>query len=76
MITGFKWDVRGAQRTYNVISDLYLGKGNRHRFSVCALTGKREIMNLGDNRRQQNISVSLTAPKFIDCDDGDDSGNG
>lgn len=48
MITGFRWHLQGAQKYYNVIPDLCtFGKGMANGFSVAALMGKREIMELG-----------------------------
>lgn len=48
MITGFRWDLKGAQHYYNIIPDLCtFGKGMANGFSVAALMGKREIMELG-----------------------------
>ncbi len=48
MITGFRWDLRGAQGVYNVVPDLStFGKAMGNGFSVAALAGKREIMELG-----------------------------
>ena len=48
MITGFRWDLKGAQHYYNITPDLCtFGKGMANGFSVAALMGKREIMELG-----------------------------
>jgi glutamate-1-semialdehyde 2,1-aminomutase len=48
MITGFRWDSGGAQRTYGVVPDLStFGKALANGFSVSALAGKREFMRLG-----------------------------
>ncbi len=48
MITGFRWDLRGAQTYFNIIPDLAtFGKAMANGFSVAALVGKREIMDLG-----------------------------
>lgn len=48
MITGFRWDLQGACKYYNVKPDLVTyGKGMANGFSVTALGGKREIMELG-----------------------------
>lgn len=48
MITGFRWDLRGACKYYGVEPDLVTyGKGMANGFSVAALGGKREIMELG-----------------------------
>ena len=48
MITGFRWDLQGASKYYGVEPDLVtFGKGMANGFSVAALGGKREIMDLG-----------------------------
>lgn len=48
MITGFRWDLQGACKYYDVVPDLVTyGKGMANGFSVAALGGKREIMDLG-----------------------------
>lgn len=48
MITGFRWDLQGACKYYGVEPDLVtFGKGMANGFSVAALGGKREIMNMG-----------------------------
>lgn len=48
MITGFRWDLQGACKYYGVEPDLVtFGKGMANGFSIAALGGKREIMNLG-----------------------------
>ena len=48
MITGFRWDLGGAQSYFDVEPDLAtFGKGMANGFSVSALVGKREIMELG-----------------------------
>jgi len=48
MITGFRWHLRGAQAFHGVKPDLAtFGKGLANGLSVSALTGRREIMQLG-----------------------------
>lgn len=48
MITGFRWHNGGAQKVYNVDPDLStFGKAMGNGFSIAALTGKREFMELG-----------------------------
>ena len=48
MITGFRWDLQGAQKYFNIDADLVtFGKGMANGFSVSALAGKREIMDQG-----------------------------
>lgn len=53
MISGFKWDMKGAQHHYGVKPDLATwGKGIANGFSACALTGRADIMELGGIRRE------------------------
>lgn len=48
MISGFRWHLQGAHTYYNVQPDLVtFGKAMANGFSVAALAGKKEIMNLG-----------------------------
>ncbi len=48
MITGFRWDIQGAQKYYDIVPDLAtFGKGMANGFPLSALVGKREIMDLG-----------------------------
>lgn len=48
MITGFRWHNGGAQTYYGVQADLStFGKGLANGFSVSALAGRRELMQLG-----------------------------
>jgi glutamate-1-semialdehyde 2,1-aminomutase len=48
MITGFRWHLQGAQTYFGVEPDLStFGKGMANGFSVAALVGRREIMNVG-----------------------------
>ncbi len=48
MITGFRWDLQGACKYYGVEPDLVTyGKGMANGFSVAALGGKKEIMDMG-----------------------------
>ncbi len=48
MITGFRWGLHGAQGYYKIESDLCtFGKAMANGFSVAAIAGKREIMELG-----------------------------
>jgi glutamate-1-semialdehyde 2,1-aminomutase len=48
MITGFRWDNGGAQKVYGINPDLStFGKGMANGFSLSALTGKKELMDLG-----------------------------
>ncbi len=48
MITGFRWDLGGAQKYHGIVPDLStFGKAMANGFSVSALAGKKEIMELG-----------------------------
>jgi glutamate-1-semialdehyde 2,1-aminomutase len=48
MITGFRWHLNGAQTYFGVEPDLStFGKGMANGFSVAALVGRREIMDVG-----------------------------
>jgi len=48
MITGFRFDIGGAQRVHDVVPDLStFGKAIANGFALAALTGKREIMERG-----------------------------
>lgn len=51
MITGFRWDLGGAQRCYGVTPDLStFGKALGNGFAISALAGRREIMERGGLR--------------------------
>jgi glutamate-1-semialdehyde 2,1-aminomutase len=63
MITGFRWHLGGAQAVYGVTPDLStFGKGLANGFSVSALVGKRELMELGGLRhdRERVFLLSTT----------------
>lgn len=48
MITGFRWDLRGAQTYFGVRPHMAtFGKAMANGFSVAALVGPRELMSLG-----------------------------
>ena len=48
MITGFRWHLQGAQTYFGVVPDLStFGKGMANGFSVAALVGRRELMDVG-----------------------------
>ncbi len=54
MITGFRWHLQGAQHLYGVTPDLStFGKALANGFSVSALAGRRDLMNLGGLRTEQ-----------------------
>jgi glutamate-1-semialdehyde 2,1-aminomutase len=55
MITGFRWQLGGAQREYGLDPDLStFGKAVANGFSLSVLCGKREIMRLGSREREQD----------------------
>ena len=48
MITGFRWHLQGAQAYFGVQPDLCtFGKGMANGFSVAAVAGRREVMEVG-----------------------------
>ena len=48
MISGFRWHLKGAQHLYGVTPDMTtFGKGMANGFSVAALLGRREVMEVG-----------------------------
>ena len=60
MITGFKTDFPGSISKYKVTPDLATwGKGIANGFSFCALTGKREVMEMGGILRKGSEKVFL-----------------
>lgn len=63
MITGFRWHLNGAQAMYDIKPDLStFGKGLGNGFSVSALVGRRDIMELGglDHGKDRVYLLSLT----------------
>ncbi|MCX8130706.1 MAG: glutamate-1-semialdehyde 2,1-aminomutase [Clostridia bacterium] len=63
MITGFRWDLKGAQHYYGIVPDMCtFGKGMANGFSVAALLGKKEFMNLGglSHDRERVFLISTT----------------
>lgn len=63
MITGFRWHLQGACRYYDVEPDLVTyGKGMANGFSVAAIGGRREIMDLGgiNNSEERVFLLSTT----------------
>lgn len=60
MLTGFRWHMPAAQILYGVTPDLScFGKAMGNGFSVAALTGTREIMELGGIRQRERPKVFL-----------------
>lgn len=48
IITGFRWHLGGAQKLFGILPDLStFGKAMGNGFSISALVGKKEIMELG-----------------------------
>lgn len=63
MITGFRWHLNGAQAYYGIKPDLAtFGKGLANGFSVSALVGRADIMELGgiDHDKRKVFLVSTT----------------
>lgn len=62
MITGFRWDLRGAQSYFNIEPDLCtFGKAMANGFAVAALGGKKEIMQIGGILEEGAERVFLTS---------------
>jgi glutamate-1-semialdehyde 2,1-aminomutase len=60
IITGFRWHLNGAQHYYNIAPDLSaFGKALGNGFSIAALAGKREMMELGGIQNKNKNSVFL-----------------
>lgn len=60
MITGFKTDYPGSMKKFGVVPDMTTwGKGIANGFSFCALTGKKEIMEIGGIRRTGDKKLFL-----------------
>jgi glutamate-1-semialdehyde 2,1-aminomutase len=63
MITGFRWTLGGAQQAYDIAPDLSaFGKAMANGYALSALTGKREIMELGGlkHNRERVFLLSTT----------------
>lgn len=62
MITGFRWHIRGAQTYFDITPDLStFGKAMANGFAVAALTGKKEIMQMGSITNEGSERVFLTS---------------
>lgn len=62
MITGFKTDYPGSIKRLNANPDMATwGKGIANGFSFCALTGKKEIMELGGINREGKPKLFLVS---------------
>ena len=63
MITGFRWDIKGAQNFYNLKPDIStFGKAMANGFSVSAICGSKKIMELGSitNKKQEKVFLLST----------------
>lgn len=64
MITGFRWHLKGAQSFFGVTPDLStFGKGMANGFSVAAVVGRREVMEVGSINhpgRERTFLLSTT----------------
>ncbi|HBE67610.1 MAG TPA: glutamate-1-semialdehyde 2,1-aminomutase [Planctomycetaceae bacterium] len=61
MITGFRWNLGGAQAEYDLKPDLStFGKGLGNGFAVSALAGRRDIMELGGIRSPSERTFLLS----------------
>jgi glutamate-1-semialdehyde 2,1-aminomutase len=63
MITGFRWNLGGAQAHYGIRPDLStFGKGIANGFALAALAGRREVMEAGGLRtsRERVFLLSTT----------------
>ncbi len=70
MICGFRWSLGGGQAFHGVTADLSaFGKALGNGFSVSALVGKREIMELGgyQHDRDRVFCLSLTHGAELPC---------
>jgi glutamate-1-semialdehyde 2,1-aminomutase len=64
IITGFRWHLGGAQKYHNIVPDLStFGKAMGNGFSISALVGKKEIMELGGLRHNKE-KVFLLSTTF------------
>jgi glutamate-1-semialdehyde 2,1-aminomutase len=60
MITGFRWDIKGAQYLYNLNPDIStFGKAMANGFSVAAVCGKKKYMELGSIEKKNVERVFL-----------------
>ena len=63
MITGFRWHNGGAQKKFGIVPDIStFGKALGNGFSIAALVGKKEIMELGGltHDRERVFLISTT----------------
>jgi glutamate-1-semialdehyde 2,1-aminomutase len=69
IITGFRWHLRGAQFVHDIVPDLCtFGKAMANGFSLAALMGRRDLMELGglhtDKERVWLLSTTYGAETF------------
>ncbi len=68
MITGFRFDNGGAQQVYDIQPDLAcFGKAMANGFSLSALVGLREIMELGGLRHSSKRVFLLSTTHGAEC---------
>jgi glutamate-1-semialdehyde 2,1-aminomutase len=63
MITGFRWDIKGAQKYYGVTPDLCtFGKAIANGFPLACVAGRKELMSLGsiDKPGQERVFLLST----------------
>jgi glutamate-1-semialdehyde 2,1-aminomutase len=63
IITGFRWHLGGAQKYHGIVPDLStFGKAMANGFSIAALVGKKEIMELGGlyHKKERVFLLSTT----------------
>ena len=60
MITGFRWDLKGSQHFFNIKPDLStFGKSMANGFSLAAVCGRKDIMELGSVNMKKREKVFL-----------------
>lgn len=65
IITGFRWHHGGAQALHGVKPDLStFAKAMGNGFAIAALTGRRELLELGGLRQQQHDRVFLLSTTY------------
>jgi glutamate-1-semialdehyde 2,1-aminomutase len=65
MITGFRWDLRGAQNFFGINPDIStFGKAMSNGFSLSAVCGKKKIMQLGSIEPKGKERVFLLSSTY------------
>lgn len=72
VITGFRWDMKGAQHLFQVVPDLTtVGKAIGNGIAVSALGGRRDLMDLGtilkEGHERLFLLSSTHGPEMIGC---------